>query len=75
VRAVCAAAEVELEPDVRGEAKAEIPRQYVDATKLRTATGWEPRVSLEEGLRRTVGWYRAHPEVLPATPVEPRAAG
>jgi CDP-glucose 4,6-dehydratase len=73
VRAVCAAAEVELEPDVRGEARAEIPRQYVDATKLRTATGWAPRVPLDDGLRRTVEWYRAHPEVLPATPVEPRA--
>jgi CDP-glucose 4,6-dehydratase len=73
VRAVCAAAQVELEPDVRGEAEGEIDRQYVDASKLRAATGWEPRVPLEEGLRRTVAWYRAHPEVLPAAPVEPLA--
>jgi nucleoside-diphosphate-sugar epimerase len=54
---------------VLAEAKAEIPRQYVDATKLRELTGWEPRVDLDDGLRRTVDWYRTHPEVLPATPV------
>jgi CDP-glucose 4,6-dehydratase len=69
VRAVCAAAAVELEPVVLGEANAEIPRQYVDSTKLRELTGWEPRVSLDDGLRRTVDWYRAHPEVLPVAPV------
>jgi CDP-glucose 4,6-dehydratase len=66
VRAVCAAAEVELEPVVLGEAQAEIAHQYVDFTKLRELTGWEPRVPLDEGLRRTVAWYRAHPDVLPA---------
>ena len=33
--------------------------------KLRELTGWEPRVSLEEGLRRTVEWYRAHPSCCP----------
>jgi CDP-glucose 4,6-dehydratase len=70
VRAVCAAAGVELEPLVLAEAKSEIPRQYVDATKLRELTGWEPRVDLDDGLRRTVDWYRAHPEVLPAAPVD-----
>jgi CDP-glucose 4,6-dehydratase len=69
VRAVCAAADVSLEPVVLNEARAEIPRQYVDSTKLRELTGWEPRVGLDDGLRRTVDWYRAHPEVLPAAPV------
>jgi dTDP-D-glucose 4,6-dehydratase len=24
--------------------------------------GWRPQVELEEGLRRTIDWYRAHPE-------------
>jgi UDP-glucose 4-epimerase len=29
-----------------------------DFSRLRSATGWEPLVPLEEGLRRTVAWYR-----------------
>ena len=36
-------------------------RQWVDSTKLRAMSGWEPRVSLEEGLARTVEWYRRLP--------------
>jgi nucleoside-diphosphate-sugar epimerase len=36
----------------------------VDCAKLRELTGWEPRVSLEEGLERTVAWYRDHPQAL-----------
>ncbi|MFN3326299.1 MAG: NAD-dependent epimerase/dehydratase family protein [Bryobacteraceae bacterium] len=29
-----------------------------DIRRLRRATGWEPRVSLPEGVRRTIEWYR-----------------
>lgn len=43
----------------------EIDRQWVDSTKLREATGWRPMFSLEQGLRRTIEWYRAHPEAWP----------
>ena len=66
VSLVCRAAGAELEPDVRGEPRDawDIDRQYVDTTKLRELTGWAPGVSLAEGLRRTVDWYRAHPEAL-----------
>ena len=49
-----------LYPDPAGE----IDRQWVDATKLRELTGWAPVVELEEGLRRTIEWYRAHPAAL-----------
>jgi CDP-glucose 4,6-dehydratase len=50
--------------DVRGTGnpEGEIDRQFVDAAKLRRATGWEPQVGLEEGLERTIAWYRDHPE-------------
>jgi CDP-glucose 4,6-dehydratase len=67
VRLVCEAAGSAVAPDVRGTGTpaAEIDRQYVDASKLRGLTGWEPRVSLEEGIRRTVAWYRDH-AVAPA---------
>ncbi len=30
-----------------------------DITRARTLLGWEPRVDLDEGLRRTLDWFRA----------------
>lgn len=56
-----------VEPQIRGEGNpaGEIDRQYVDATKLRKTCGWEPELSLEEGLERTISWYREHPEARP----------
>jgi CDP-glucose 4,6-dehydratase len=49
-------------PEIRGAGTphGEIDRQWVDATKLRELTGWAPAVDLEEGLRRTVAFYREH---------------
>jgi UDP-glucose 4-epimerase len=32
-----------------------------DASRLRRDTGWAPRTRLDEGVRRTVEWYRTHP--------------
>jgi CDP-glucose 4,6-dehydratase len=66
VAAVCRAAGADLEPDVRGTGTpdGEIDRQVVDASRLRALTGWEPRVDLDEGLARTVEWYRANPAAL-----------
>ena len=62
VELTCLVAGTGVQPDVRGTGApaGEIPRQWVDSTKLRTMTGWEPRVTLEEGLRRTVEWYRRY---------------
>lgn len=37
-----------------------VARRCPDLTKLRALTGYEPTVSLEEGVRRTFEWYRAH---------------
>jgi len=31
-----------------------------DITRIRTELGWRPQVSLDDGLRRTVSFYRAH---------------
>jgi CDP-glucose 4,6-dehydratase len=65
LRMIAEAAGSDLEPDIRGAGnpEGEIDRQFVDSTKLREATGWAPRVDLPEGLARTIGWYREHPEV------------
>jgi CDP-glucose 4,6-dehydratase len=60
-----------VEPDIRGTGNpdGEIDRQFVDATKIRELVGWTPQVSLEEGLRRTIEWYREHPEARAPAPV------
>lgn len=57
-----------IEPEFLGSGApdGEIDRQYVDSSKLRELTGWRPDVSLEDGLRLTLGWYREHPEARPA---------
>ena len=54
-----------MEPEIRGDGTppGEIDRQYVDPTKIREVVGWRPAFDLEEGLRRTIEWYRDHPEV------------
>jgi CDP-glucose 4,6-dehydratase len=53
-----------VEPRFEGEGSlaGEIDRQYVDSSKLREMTGWRPAVDLNEGIRRTIEWYREHPE-------------
>jgi UDP-glucose 4-epimerase len=38
----------------------EIWRMFADSTRARTLFGWTPRVGLDEGLRRTVEWYRQY---------------
>jgi CDP-glucose 4,6-dehydratase len=65
VALVCRLAGAAVELDVRGEGAppGEIERQWLDSSKLRELTGWEPTFSLEEGIRRTIEWYRAHPVV------------
>ena len=38
--------------------KADMLSNLADISKARTLLGWEPQVDLDEGLRRTVEWYR-----------------
>lgn len=47
-----------LEPVILNEVEHEIRHQYLSATKARRRLGWSPSLSLEEGLTRTVEWYR-----------------
>jgi len=58
-----------VEADIQGQGNpaGEIDRQYVDASKIERLCGWTPAVDLDEGLRRTIEWYRDHPEARPAS--------
>jgi UDP-glucuronate 4-epimerase len=50
--------------------RAPVPLGDVDATfaeigRAREELGWEPRISLREGLRSVVGWVRSHDDLRP----------
>jgi dTDP-glucose 4,6-dehydratase len=36
-----------------------------DISLAKRELGWEPQVGFEEGLARTIAWFRAHPELIP----------
>jgi len=63
-------ADTGVEPEIRGEGNpaGEIDRQWVDPSKLRERCGWSPSVGLEDGLRRTIEWYRDHPRARAPAP-------
>jgi dTDP-glucose 4,6-dehydratase len=71
VRAVCTLLD-ELRPDQAGPHDRLIQfvtdrpghdlRYAIDATKIRTSLGWQPRESFESGLRKTVAWYLENSE-------------
>ncbi len=50
--------ESDLRPVIQNKARHEIPKQYLNAQKARRLLGWRPACDLDEGLRRSVGWYR-----------------
>ncbi len=76
VQLVCKLAGTGVQPDVRGTGspQGEISRQWLDYTKLRAASSWEPEVGLEEGLRRTIAWYREHLPARRAGTTQPQSA-
>lgn len=71
VELICELGAADVEPDYRGSGtpNGEIDRQYLDSTKIGERLRWQPRVDLREGVRRTLDWYGAHPEVRPAAAV------
>jgi nucleoside-diphosphate-sugar epimerase len=38
--------------------KADLMATWADITKAKELLGWQPKVSLEEGIRRTVDWFK-----------------
>jgi NAD dependent epimerase/dehydratase len=51
-------AEIESDSERLRPEKSEVFRLWCDNTKLQAAAGFAPEVSLDEGLRRTVEWFR-----------------
>ncbi len=47
-----------LQPQILNETKNEIRHQYLSAKKAREVINWHPIFSLDQGLQRTLDWYR-----------------
>jgi GDP-L-fucose synthase len=41
------------------------PRRGLDTTRAKELLDWRPRVSLDDGLRRTIDWWRTHAPAAP----------
>jgi CDP-glucose 4,6-dehydratase len=48
----------DLEPVILNEARNEIQDQFLSSEKARRVLGWRPKHTLQDGLRKTIGWYR-----------------
>lgn len=48
------------EPLFHGAPRAKPVVKYLDIRKAKQLLGWEPRTSLEDGLRETIDWYRTN---------------
>ncbi len=48
-----------LEPIVQNSATAEIREQYMISDRARRQLNWSPHFGMDEGLKRTIAWYRA----------------
>lgn len=47
-----------LEPNISNEASNEIRCQYLSTAKARNMLKWKPLFTLEQGLQRTIDWYK-----------------
>jgi CDP-glucose 4,6-dehydratase len=48
----------DLKAEIRNEASNEIRHQYLNASRAREMLGWAPLFTLDQGLERTLAWYR-----------------
>ena len=50
----------DIAPVIAAAKRGEQLRSCLDATAAMEHLGWEPWTSLEEGIDRTVAWFRSH---------------
>jgi nucleoside-diphosphate-sugar epimerase len=49
-----------IKPLVNNSVSVEIRHMHLSSEKARTRLDWEPTCGFEEGMKRTVDWYRSH---------------
>ena len=47
-----------LKPEIQNRATNEIRHQFLSAERARSELDWQPMFTLDEGLERTIAWYR-----------------
>lgn len=47
--------------NIQNAPEGSVKRRLADVSKIKRDTGWEAKTTLEEGLRKTIEWYVAHP--------------
>lgn len=50
----------DLKPIILNQGSHEIKHQYLSAEKAKRVLGWKPQYSIEEGLIKTIDWYRKY---------------
>jgi CDP-glucose 4,6-dehydratase len=60
VRRILALMGSHLEPVILAEALHEIPEQRLSTARAKRLLGWQPTVSIGDGLREAIVWYRGH---------------
>ena len=50
----------DLKPIVQNEASNEIREQWLSSKQARRLLRWEPRFGFDEGMQRTIAWYKEH---------------
>lgn len=58
VNKILALMKTDLTPVILNQGSNEIIHQYLSAKKAREILGWEPSFTIDEGLIRTIDWYR-----------------
>lgn len=58
----CDRADLQPSIQVGGKLRLEIDQQYLDSSRAERELGWRARTSLDDGIQKTVEWYRLHPE-------------
>jgi nucleoside-diphosphate-sugar epimerase len=67
VRTLQAIFKTDVQPNFKPEREGDVRDSQADIVKARKLLGYEPRVPFEEGLRRTVEWFRSSPPAAAAT--------
>lgn len=49
--------------DIKNSPEGSVKRRLADVSKIKRDTGWAAKIPLNDGLKRTIAWYLAHPKV------------